>query len=77
MLIGVATVTYRESTLFETVAASWTDLGSELSNKVIVQQKRGRVGLIFCISGFLFLLYGAAGIIHVPSEEDEVKILNK
>ena len=36
LLVGVATVFYRESTLFETVAASWTDLGSELSNKVIV-----------------------------------------
>ena len=38
--------------------------------------RRGRVGLIFIITGFLFLLYGSSAIIEVPSEDKEQEILH-
>lgn len=50
-------------------------MGEELTNKTIVQQRRGRVGLIFIITGFIFLLYGSAAMIHVPSVAHEQDIL--
>ena len=51
------------------------DLGSELSNKTIVAQRRGRIGICLIFCAFVFLTYGASAIIYVPTEDEEADIL--
>ena len=75
ILVATAAYEYQQSTLFADTPAEWTAMDDELSNKIIVQQRRGRVGLIFIITGFIFLMYGSSAMISVPTSEEETDIL--
>ena len=74
VIVALAAYQYQQSTLFESTPSEWTAMGNELSNKEILQIRRGRVGLIFIITGFTFLLFGSNAMIPVPTEEQEFDI---
>ena len=71
LIVCVGLRAYQGSTLFGTVPSNWMELGNELSNKTIVAQRRGRIGICLIFCAFVFLTYGASAIIYVPTEHEE------
>ena len=47
--------------------ANFSDIGNDLTNKQVVKYRRGRIGLMFWMCGFIFLYYGSNAIVHKPT----------
>jgi hypothetical protein len=67
---------YQSSTLFHSEPDNWLDQGTIITVKQIINAKRGRIGLAFCIFGLIFLHFGAKSIVFKPTEPEEREILN-
>ena len=67
----------QSSTLFSDIAANWLEVGEELSAKQIIQERRGRIGLLLIIGGFVFLTYGSNAIIYTPTKSEAVEIKHR
>ena len=63
-IVAIVCIMYSRSSLFHNANSNWIDWGSTISNRDIIQQQRGRVGLMLVISSFIFLHYGAQSSIH-------------
>lgn len=59
------------------MASNWTEYGSELSNRVVINQRRGRIGLCLVICGFVFMMFGSYSIVSKPSLGEEREILEQ
>ena len=75
LMVCVGLRAYQQSTLFAQTPSNWSDLGSELSNKAVVAQRRGRIGICLIVCSFVFLTYGAKSLIYVPTATDEELIV--
>ena len=75
-IVAIVCIMYSRSSLFHNANSNWIDWGSTISNRDIIQQQRGRVGLMLVICSFIFLHYGAQSIIYKPGEQEEREILN-
>mgnify|MGYP006907027695 CR=1 FL=1 len=68
---------YQNSTLFSDIAANWMEVGGDPTAKQVIQERRGRIGLLLIIGGFVFLTYGSNAIIYTPTKSEAVEIKHR